>query len=63
MMMAAGGLPIAEDEVLLPERKELNESEKRRGEEREERKRLQDGLRGKTKPNQSIPPRAGLDIV
>ena len=62
MMMAAGGLPIAEDEVLLPERKELNESEKRRGEERE-RKRLQDGLRGKTKPNQSIPPRAGLDIV
>ena len=62
MMMAAGGLPIAEDEVLLPERKELNESEKRR-EEREERKRLQDGLRGKTKPNQSIPPRAGLDIV
>ena len=63
MMMAAGGLPIAEDEVLLPERKELNEGEKRRGEEREERKRLQDGLRGKTKPNQSIPPRAGLDIV
>lgn len=37
MMMAAGGLPIAEDEVLLPERKELNESEQRRGEERERR--------------------------
>lgn len=38
MMMAAGGLPIAEDEVLLPERKELNESEKRRGGEAREEK-------------------------
>ena len=59
MMMAAGGLPMAEDGVLLPEGKELRER-RRRGEERRERekgKELQDGLRGKTTSNQSIPPR------